>query len=662
MRNHSPDSAQIFLKVFENTHIPMVVSSFKTGTIHFANKIFLEMFGFESGEVVGRTIKDLDIYIDYDERVQAMDIFRREGKVVDYEIHLKSKSGDIIECLFTVDNLEADNGDYILTAATNVTALKKIEAGYKNLFSQQKLIADITQLLNRTLNPRSEMDNVLKTIGEMTNVSRVYIFEDHPCGIITSNTYEWVNKGIEPVIESQQNIEYSMVPGFRDKLIEDGRVFSRDIDEFGGVLSEYFRSQNIKSILVYPMFISNTYCGFIGFDECTLKREWKDEELDLLKAVSNIIANAFEKMTAVKKIQTSEIRLKSALESANEGLWEWDIVTNETYFSEIWYTMLGYEPNEFPATLAFWEKLVHPDDMERVKELLKQHFSGESNIYEAIYRVKTKTGRWIWILDHGKVVERDASGAPIKAIGTHIDVTSQKDTEEKLKELINTRNKLFSVISHDLRGPIGNILPVLDLICEEGESINKETQNALICGLKESAGNAYKLLENLLIWSRSQTGVIKLEMEHIDIGKLISENIRLAESQAAAKGISVTADIENNIFAYADMNSADLVIRNLISNSVKFTKPGGEIFVEASKSNNTITISVKDSGIGMSHEVLAGLFTINPLQHASGTANEPGSGLGLVLCREFVEKNGGTIKVESEEGKGSTFTFTLPAV
>ena len=496
----------------------------------------------------------------------------------------------------------------------------------------------------------------------MTNVSRVYIFEDYPCGIITSNTYEWVNKGIESVIESQQNIEYSMVPGFRDKLIEDGRIFSRDIDELGGVLSEYFRSQNIKSILVYPMFISNAYCGFIGFDECTLKREWKDEDLDPLKAVSNIIANAFEKMAALEKIQTSEVRLKSALESANEGLWEWNIVTNETYFSDIWYTMLGYEPNEFPAKLSFWEKLVHPDDMERINELLARHLSGESEKYEAIYRVKTKSGKWIWILDHGKVVERDASGAPLKAIGTHIDVTSQKETEEKLKDLINTRNKLFSVISHDLRGPIGNILPVLDLLTDEGESIDRETQNALMSGLKESAGNAYKLLENLLMWSRSQTGVIKIEKENIDIGKLINENVRLAESQAASKKIKISATLGHNILAYADMNSADLVIRNLISNSVKFTRPGGNIFVEAKKSDSFIFVSISDTGIGMSPEILAGLFTINPLHHATGTANEPGSGLGLVLCREFIEKNGGTIKVESIEEKGSTFTFTLPAV
>ena len=110
MRNHSPDSAQIFLKVFENTHIPMVVSSFETGVIHHVNKIFLEMFGFESGEVVGKTIKELDIYVDYTERVKAMDIFRRDGKVIDYEIHLKSRWGELMKCLFTVDNLETDNG------------------------------------------------------------------------------------------------------------------------------------------------------------------------------------------------------------------------------------------------------------------------------------------------------------------------------------------------------------------------------------------------------------------------------------------------------------------------------------------------------------------------------------------------------------------------
>jgi PAS domain S-box-containing protein len=662
MRNSSPDPAQIFLKVFENTHIPMVVSSFDTGIIHYVNQVFLEMFGFTSSEVIGKTIKDLEIYVDYSERVKAMDIFRKYGKVVDFEILLKSRSGELLECLFTVDSIDTESGSYILTAATNVSSLKRIEAGYKNLFSQQKLIADITQLLNRTLDPRRELNNVLRTIGEVTNVSRVYIFEDHPCGVTTSNTYEWVNKGIEPVIEYQQNIEYSMVPGFREKITEEGRLFSKDIEELGGVLAEYFRIQNIKSILVYPMYINNKYCGFIGFDECTLKREWRDEELDLLKAVSNIIANAFEKMAALEKIQTSEVRLKSALESANEGLWEWDTVTNETYFSDIWYTMLGYKPNEFPAKLSFWEKLVHPDDMERINELLARHLSGESEKYEAIYRVKTKSGKWIWILDHGKVVERDASGAPLKAIGTHIDVTSQKETEEKLKELINTRNKLFSVISHDLRGPIGNILPVLDLLTEEGESIDRETQNALMSGLKESAGNAYKLLENLLMWSRSQTGVIKIEKENIDIGKLINENVRLAESQAASKEIKISATLGHNIFAYADMNSADLVIRNLISNSVKFTRPGGNIYVEAQKSDSYIIVSIRDTGIGMSPEILAGLFTINPLHHATGTANEPGSGLGLVLCREFIEKNGGTIKVESIEEKGSTFTFTLPAV
>ena len=181
-------------------------------------------------------------------------------------------------------------------------------------------------------------------------------------------------------------------------------------------------------------------------------------------------------------------------------------------------------------------------------------------------------------------------------------------------------------------------------------------------GLKESAGNAYKLLENLLMWSRSQTGVIKIEKENIDIGKLINENVRLAESQAASKEIKISATLGHNIFAYADMNSADLVIRNLISNSVKFIRPGGNIFVEAQKSDSYIIVSIRDTGIGMSPGILAGLFTINPLHHATGTANEPGSGLGLVLCREFIEKNGGTIKVESIEEKGSTFTFTLPAV
>jgi signal transduction histidine kinase len=178
--------------------------------------------------------------------------------------------------------------------------------------------------------------------------------------------------------------------------------------------------------------------------------------------------------------------------------------------------------------------------------------------------------------------------------------------------------------------------------------------------VKKSSENLYTLLENLLAWSRIQRGVMKYHPQYLDIRKVIEQNITLVKPHTKQKHITITFTIQEDIPVYADYNMVDAVVRNLISNALKFTYPGGSITLSSQQNDKFTTVSVADTGIGIDKEHMAMLFQIDTAYKRRGTAREQGTGLGLILCKEFIEKHGGKIRVESEIGKGSTFSFTLP--
>ncbi|MGB9770546.1 MAG: ATP-binding protein [Candidatus Kapaibacteriota bacterium] len=235
-----------------------------------------------------------------------------------------------------------------------------------------------------------------------------------------------------------------------------------------------------------------------------------------------------------------------------------------------------------------------------------------------------------------------------------------RQSEQKLRELNATKDKFFSIIAHDLKNPIGAFKNVLELLYENFNDFTKEEILEIIEPLKESSTQLFSLLENLLLWSRAQTGRIQIEPIEFDIVDLIRQNINLLQLQAANKQIKIEMDVPERIFVLADINSITTVLRNLISNAIKFTQPNGKIVVSATSKNNFAEVCVEDTGVGMSKETMEKLFRIDVHHTSLGTANEKGTGLGLIVCKEFVEANGGQIWVESKEGKGSKFYFTIP--
>ena len=228
-------------------------------------------------------------------------------------------------------------------------------------------------------------------------------------------------------------------------------------------------------------------------------------------------------------------------------------------------------------------------------------------------------------------------------------------------ELSNsTKDKLFSIISHDLKSPFHAVLGFANLLHNQYDDYSDETRKKFILAIKESAESTYALLEKLFTWSLAQRNAIKAKPQKIDLKEIADSNFNLLKNIAKTKNIAMINKIDAGTVAYADEEMIDTVMLNLINNALKFTHRDGHIKIVNSRKDNFIQISVTDNGIGISPADIENLFKINSAISTSGTSNEKGTGLGLIICKEFIENNGGNIWVESQPDKGSKFIFTLP--
>ena len=234
-------------------------------------------------------------------------------------------------------------------------------------------------------------------------------------------------------------------------------------------------------------------------------------------------------------------------------------------------------------------------------------------------------------------------------------------SENSLKEINATKDKLFSIVAHDLKNPFNSILGFYDLLIKEYKDLTDSEKLEYIAAIGKSINNSYSLLENLLQWSRSQMGAIKIGKRKLELNLLCSSVINETMSQAKRKKIKIIKNCPNSLSVIADEFMINTVLRNILTNAIKFSNINGKVTISAEPQNdNFVAISVEDTGVGMTKETLKSLFTIAQNNTTLGTSHESGTGLGLIIVKEFVEKNNGTISVESKEGKGSKFTVTLP--
>ena len=319
---------------------------------------------------------------------------------------------------------------------------------------------------------------------------------------------------------------------------------------------------------------------------------------------------------------------------------------------------------------------VNPED----REILKAEIAKKGYVKNYEIAVKNNKGEHIVVLETSTSI-MDNSGRIIAYQGILRDITEEKKREElmnkyisdlaevnmqlrnsevELKKLNAEKDKFFSIIAHDLKSPFNSLLNLSEFLVEDIAELSMEEIKSFSREINRSAQNVFNHIENLLQWSQIKTGGMEQVVENVALSSFVNNTIALIEGNASKKNISLQNDIDTRLFFLGDRNMINSVFLNLITNSIKFTPKGGMINISADQNDSMITVMIMDNGIGISSVNIEKLFRIDKHFSTTGTSNEIGTGLGLILCKELIEKNNGKIWVKSEEGVGTTFFFTLP--
>ena len=383
--------------------------------------------------------------------------------------------------------------------------------------------------------------------------------------------------------------------------------------------------------------------------------------------IAGISFDLSKQKEAEEALQESEAQLREIIDLVphfifvKDATGKFEIVNKATAkaFGTTVEDLTGRRDDEFVATEEE-KKHFRADDLE-VINLGKTKFIPEE--------VMTDSENNLLYLQTTKVPFKIKGTGKPALLGVAVDITDRKkaeralkESEAELRESNETKDKFFSIIAHDLKSPFNAILGFSSILVENHKEYDEDERDMMIKTVNNSANNAFKLLENLLTWSRSQSGKIPFIPEELYFKILLIETISNLQASANQKQIQLIETISEEEVIFADKNMISTVLRNLISNAVKFTNKGGNIVIssQAHSNSNFLEISVKDSGVGIPKEKIDDLFRIDKDTSTKGTENEKGTGLGLILCKEFVAKHGGKIWVESEIDKGSTFYFTIP--
>jgi PAS domain S-box-containing protein len=362
---------------------------------------------------------------------------------------------------------------------------------------------------------------------------------------------------------------------------------------------------------------------------------------------------------AIKYDVTKKIESEQYIKSITSAIPELIFVMNEEgRFIDVFIAdemMLQYVKKKYMGKLV-QEALPSPL-AEKLMELISQTITSKSKgVIE--YEFETNLGM-TWFQGRSAPMDIKLNDKKCIILAAY-DITSRKENEQKLLELNATKDRFFTIMAHDLRNPFGAILGSSELLSETlSRSANHDAYH-LAKHITKSAELTFDLLENLLQWARSQTGGLNFKPQKIILCELVESTINLLENQAFGKEVNLLQSVPKTIIVHADLNLVRTILRNLVSNAIKYTPQGGNVNVSAIESGDFIQITVSDNGVGIPPEVLDRLFRIDSKYTTSGTNNEKGTGLGLILCKEFVELNGGKIWVESTVNKGSQFSFTLP--
>jgi PAS domain S-box-containing protein len=394
------------------------------------------------------------------------------------------------------------------------------------------------------------------------------------------------------------------------------------------------------------------------------------KELTDLKLENESMKTRYEQYITKSKraeetLRENEERYRLLYEVNSDGIMIADVETMTFKFANpALCRMFGYTEEELKAMSL---ENIHPEnDLQWIIAEFESQARGEKTLATEIPCLR-KDGKIFYADINASNITID--GRP-HSVGLFRNVTDRKQAEliiekqnEQLRELNATKDKFFSIIAHDLKSPFQGFLGLTQEIIQNASNISVKDLTKIGGAMYQSADNLFKLLHNLLEWAMMQSGSASIVLKDILLSDMIAQNVEAIKVRSELKGISINNIVKDQIHAYADERMVNSVLLNLLSNAVKFTKQKGTITISAKEiEDQMIEVSIRDTGIGMPKSIMDKLFILGEKTGRKGTDGELSTGLGLMLCREFIDKNGGKIWVNSEEGKGSTFYFTLPSL
>jgi len=428
-----------------------------------------------------------------------------------------------------------------------------------------------------------------------------------------------------------------------------------DVNETGRLIQEAYKGKSVRF-----EFWGLRKDGSIFPKEVSLSPgKWFGQ--DIVIAVGREMT---ERKLVEESLRVSEEKYRLLVQYSSDPIFSFNNDETYRFVNDAFAIQFGRKAEEIIGKTPF--DIFPADDAEKRLRLVRQVFrtGNKGEIEVKVVNTQKENKYYLTMADPIK----DSQGKVLWVTCISKDITERKKAEEvlmlrneQLKATNAEKDKFFSIVAHDLRGPMNGFLGLTAIMAEDIESLSAFELKEIATTMRTSAINIYRLIENLLEWSKMQRGKINFEPQPLFLKSSLTKSIELMKDAANKKEIELRINIPEHIVVSSDIHMLETIIRNLVSNAIKFSFKGGVVEIAAEKTeNDLVRIIVNDNGIGMNQELINKLFTLSENTSRRGTEGEPSTGLGLILCKEFVEKHGGKIWVKSTDGEGSSFAFTLP--